>query len=163
MGTLQPYIEARRKDGVKAKSINLGLGVVRRILNVAASGWVDEHALTWLASAPKIKLLKTSDERKPYPLSPDGVHPEFVFAYSQIRKKGQKQMYRPTETMNNMSWQKARKRAGLPQVRVHDLKHTFGRRLRAAGVSFEDRQDLLGHKSGPMTTHYSAKVPHWSR
>ena len=36
---------------------------------------------------------------------------------------------------------------GLPQVRVHDLKHTFGRHLRAAGVSFEDRQDLLGHRS----------------
>ena len=47
-------------------------------------------------------------------------------------------------------------RAGLPQVRVHDLKHTFGRRLRAAGVSFEDRQDLLGHRSGRITTHYSA-------
>jgi hypothetical protein len=47
-------------------------------------------------------------------------------------------------------------RAGLPQVRVHDLKHTFGRCLRAAGVSFEDRQDLLGHKSGRITTHYSA-------
>jgi hypothetical protein len=41
-------------------------------------------------------------------------------------------------------------------VRVHDLKHTFDRRLRAAGVSFEDRQDLLGHRSGRITTHYSA-------
>ncbi|TMH40346.1 MAG: site-specific integrase, partial [Betaproteobacteria bacterium] len=39
---------------------------------------------------------------------------------------------------------------------VHDLKHTFGRRLRAAGVSFEDRQVLLGHKNGSVTTHYSA-------
>jgi hypothetical protein len=36
------------------------------------------------------------------------------------------------------------------------LKQTFGRRLRAAGVSFEDRQDLLGHRSGRVTTHYSA-------
>jgi integrase len=45
---------------------------------------------------------------------------------------------------------------GLEQVRVHDLKHTFDRRLRAAGVSYEDRQDLLGHKSGKITTHYSA-------
>jgi len=44
---------------------------------------------------------------------------------------------------------------GFRCVRVHDLKHTFGRRLRAAGVSFEDRQDLLGHKSGRITTHYS--------
>ena len=58
--------------------------------------------------------------------------------------------------MHNSGWQKARARAGLGQVRVHDLKHTFGRRLRAAGVSFEDRQDLLGHKTGKITTHYSA-------
>jgi len=35
-------------------------------------------------------------------------------------------------------------------------RRTFGRRLRAVGVSLEDRQDLLGHKSGRMTTHYSA-------
>ena len=58
--------------------------------------------------------------------------------------------------MLNSAWKKARERAGLPLVRVHDLKHTFGRRLRAAGVSFEDRQDLLGHRSARITTHYSA-------
>jgi len=233
MGTLQSYIDARRKDGVKAKTINLGLGVVRHILNVAASEWVDEQGLTWLGSAPKIKLLKTFDERKPYPLSMEeqeklfaelpehlrkmalfkvntgcrdgevcglrwewevevpeletsvflipgsrvkngldrlvvlnsvaravvdeqrGRDPEYVFVYSQVRKEGKEPEYRPIETMNNTSWQKARARAGLPQVRVHDLKHTFGRRLRAAGVSFEDRQDLLGHKAGRITTHYS--------
>ena len=28
--------------------------------------------------------------------------------------------------------------------------------MRAAGVSYEDRQDLLGHKSERITTHYSA-------
>jgi hypothetical protein len=31
----------------------------------------------------------------------------------------------------------------------------MSRRLRAAGVLFEDRQDLLGHRSGRITTHYS--------
>ena len=41
-------------------------------------------------------------------------------------------------------------------MRIRDLKHTFGRRLGAADVSFEDRPDLLGHKSGRITTHYSA-------
>ena len=75
-----------------------------------------------------------------------GVHPEYVFTY-----RGH-----PITAMNNTGWQNARKRVGLSQVRVHDLKHTFGRRLRAAGVSYEDRQDLLGHKSGRITTHYSA-------
>jgi integrase len=75
-----------------------------------------------------------------------GKHEEYLFTY-----RG-----RPTKHMNDSAWKKARVRAGLPQVRVHDLKHTFGRKLRAAGVSFEDRQDLLGHKSSRVTTHYSA-------
>jgi integrase len=74
-----------------------------------------------------------------------GNHPEYVFTY-----KG-----RPIKKMYGAAWRKARERAGLPQVRVHDLKHTFGKRLREAGVSFEDRQDLLGHKSARITTHYS--------
>lgn len=56
----------------------------------------------------------------------------------------------------NSAWLRARRDTNLVHVRVHDLKHTFGRRLRAAGVSFEDRQDLLGHRAGRMTTHYSA-------
>ena len=62
--------------------------------------------------------------------------------------------------MLNPAWKKGTDERGLPQVRVHDLKHTFGRRLRAAGVSFEDRQDLLGHRSGRITTHYSAAELH---
>ena len=63
---------------------------------------------------------------------------------------------KPVTRMLNSSWCRVRKVVGLTQVQVHDLKHTFGRHLRAAGVSFEDRQDLLGHRSGLMTTHYSA-------
>lgn len=45
---------------------------------------------------------------------------------------------------------------GLANVRVHDLKHTFGRRLRAAGVALETRKVLRGHKNGDITSHYSA-------
>src|SRR5476651_559115 len=39
---------------------------------------------------------------------------------------------------------------------MYDLKHTYGHRLRVAGVGFEDRKVLLGHKSDHVTTHYSA-------
>ena len=63
---------------------------------------------------------------------------------------------KPVQRMMGAAWRKARVRAGLKLARVHDLKHTFGHRLRAAGVVFEDRQDLLGHRSGRITTHYSA-------
>ena len=75
-----------------------------------------------------------------------GKHHEYVFTYNGER----------IARINNHAWRKARNRVGLPLVRVHDLRHTFGHRLRAAGVSFEDRQDLLGHRSGRITTHYSA-------
>jgi integrase len=75
-----------------------------------------------------------------------GIDATYVFTYEG----------RPIRRMLTSGWIRARNRARLPQVRVHDLKHTFGRRLRAAGVSFEDRQDLLGHRSVRITTHYSA-------
>jgi integrase len=204
VGSLQPFIEARRRDGVKTRTINHGLKVVRRILNLSSSEWMDEHGLTWLASAPKIKLLPEYDLRKPYPLSWDeqnkllkelpahlekmalfavntgcrdqeicqlqwdweikipelpnlmvfiipgalvkngedrlvvcnvtarsvvegerGKHPTHVFS---LRGK-------PLTRMLSSGWRSARKRVALDHVRVHDLKHTFGRRLRSMGVS----------------------------
>jgi integrase len=89
-----------------------------------------------------------------------GIHPRWVFTYRGNR----------LACMNNTAWQSARKAAarvwkaetgreppaGLARVRIHDLKHTFGRRLRAAGVPEETRKVLLGHKNGDITTHYSA-------
>ena len=75
-----------------------------------------------------------------------GKSSEYVFTYKD----------KPIKTMNNSGWQNALNRVELEQVRVHDLKQTYGRRLRAASVSLEDRQDLLGHKTGKITTHYSA-------
>jgi integrase len=89
-----------------------------------------------------------------------GVHERFVFTFED----------QPLARMQSSGWRGARRRAaakyrkefgrecpdGFRRVRVHDLKHTFGRRLRSAGVSLEDRQDLLGHKAGRITTHYSA-------
>lgn len=105
-----------------------------------------------------------------------GIHPEFVFTYRGQRAKKYGGGFRPgyagapVECMNNNGWQHARIRAaerypekfgrtapwGFEHVRVHDLKHTFGRRLRAAGVGEETRKVLLGHTNGDITTHYSA-------
>lgn len=74
-----------------------------------------------------------------------GNNSEFVFSF-----EGRK-----LSRMNNRAWRSAVKESGLMGVRVHDLRHTFGMRLRAEGISLEDRQDLLGHHSGNITTHYS--------
>ena len=41
-------------------------------------------------------------------------------------------------------------------MRIHDLRHTFACRLRAAGVSAEDREALLGHANRSMAGHYAS-------
>jgi len=223
-GSLPPRIDYRRKQDTANGTINHGLKVVRRILNLASTEWVDEFGMTWLQLAPRIKLLSDTNKRKPYPLSwkeqillfdalpghladmalfavntgcrdaeicnlqwrwkidvpqldtavfiipgeqvkngddrlvvlnktafdivkqQNGKHPSHVFTFNG----------NPITRMLNTAWLRARKSVGLRQERVHDLKHTYGRRLRSAGVSFEDRQDLLGYRSGRITTHYSA-------
>ena len=104
-----------------------------------------------------------------------GRHSRYVFAFQRPRTRSPdvyvtpRKAPRQIETMNNTAWQNARKRAaqkyqeklgrdapwGFAHVRVHDLKHTFGRRLRAAAVPEETRAVLLGHKTRSMPTHYS--------
>lgn len=243
-GTLKPFIEHRKAEGKKCKTVNLALEVVRRIVNLAAKKWRDESGQTWLATAPMITMLPINDARPPYPLAWDeqthlfkhlaphlqrmalfkvntgtreeevcqlrwrweikvpelntsvflipkeivkngedrlvvlnkvaasvieecrGHHSEYVFTW----KKGASGKPQPTDSMNNTAWQNGREAAarsyreefgepapsGFANVRVHDLKHTFGRRLRSAGVPLETRKVLLGHKNGDITTHYSA-------
>jgi len=237
-GTLSAYIDDCIAKGLKKKTINNGLEVVRRILNRAARKWRNENGLTWLETPPLLSMLEVDDARRPYPLSweeqksllkhlPDhlsrmtlfklntgtrekevcqlrwdweiqipelstsvflvpaqvvknkedrlvvlnpiarslveaqrDVHPSRVFTYRD----------RPVGNMYNSAWKRARIAAakahaqahgeaiswGFSNLRVHDLKHTFGRRLRAAGVSLETRKVLLGHRNGDITSHYSA-------
>ena len=237
-GTLSPYVDDCIAKGLKKKTINNGLEVVRRILNRAARKWRDDYGLTWLETPPLLSMLEVDDARRPYPLSweeqksllrnlPDhlsrmtlfkvntgtreqevcqlrwdweiqipelstsvflvpaqivknkedrlvvlnpiarsvveaqrDVHPSRVFTYRD----------RPVGNMYNSAWKRARIAAakahakehdesiqwGFANLRVHDLKHTFGRRLRAAGVSLETRKVLLGHTNGDITSHYSA-------
>ena len=80
-----------------------------------------------------------------------GKHPEFVFTY----QRGKNHLPHAVETMNNNGWQTARKAVGLQDVRVHDLRHTVGMRLREAGVREETISDILWHSRGTMTAHYS--------
>jgi integrase len=80
-----------------------------------------------------------------------GMHSERVFTY-----RGN-----PIAKLHNSAWKRAWQKAGLPTEQgilkgVHNLRHTFGRRLRAAGVPLETRKALLGHSNGDITTHYSA-------
>lgn len=80
-----------------------------------------------------------------------GDHPKYVFVYKDHSLR----------RMNGTAFRKARRRAtkklpNLKNVGVHNLKHTYGARLRVAGVPEEDRNFLTGHKGRmSMTTYYS--------
>ncbi len=230
METLNPFIQARRRKGLKSSTVNRSLAVCRRILNLSARLWRDKHTgLSWLETVPMIQTQDWHDARRPHPLSweeqarllkalPDhlsemalfgintglrnreicglrwddecdvpelntsvfvipaerhkngqerlvvlnrigrsvvkakrGEHREYVFTYTRTER----QPRRPLSDLTSPAWNRATKKMGL-RIRPHDLRHTFGRRLRSAGVSLETRKALLGHKNGDVTTHYSA-------
>lgn len=46
LGTLQPWIDRRKKEGKAIGTINHGIKVVRRILNLAAHDWVGGYRKT---------------------------------------------------------------------------------------------------------------------
>ena len=56
--------------------------------------------------------------------------------------------------MNSTGWRDARKQSKV-NATPHYLRHTFATRLRAAGVSREDRKELMGHANNDVTTEYS--------
>ena len=66
--------------------------------------------------------------------------------------------YDRIDTMNNTGYQAARAAVGLRGVRIHDLRHTFGQRLREAGVAAEDRAVLLGHAAEGMPQLYATST-----
>jgi integrase len=89
-----------------------------------------------------------------------GMHKTHVFAWRREREvhvdKAPKMEFAPVETMNNTGFQNAREAAGMVGVRIHDLRHTYGQRLRDAGVVKEDRALLLGHACDDMPEHYAS-------
>jgi len=53
------------------------------------------------------------------------------------------------------AWQKVRKLAGIPDVRVHDIRHSFASFALKKGVDLYTVSKLLGHKNIATTTRYA--------
>lgn len=53
------------------------------------------------------------------------------------------------------SWDTARKQAGLDDLRMHDLRHSFASFLINGGRSLYEVQQLLGHSNSQMTQRYA--------
>ena len=74
-----------------------------------------------------------------------------VFTYNGRRVKSMK-----------TAFNKARERAGLEDVRFHDLRHTFASRLVQVGVPLYEVMHLTGHKSLEMVQRYSHLAPDYA-
>ena len=56
-------------------------------------------------------------------------------------------------------FKKAAERAGLRDMRFHDLRHTFGTRVAAAGVPMRTLQEWMGHRDFKTTLIYADYAP----
>lgn len=65
------------------------------------------------------------------------------------------QVFTPQVTKKSPQSCVARRIAGIPDLHIHDLRHTVGMRLREAGVREETIADILWHARQGMTAHYS--------
>ena len=74
-GTLEAFVRDRKARRLANKTINLGLTLVRRMLNLAARKWRDDNGKTWLENAPSTDALAaygTSARTSPHHLGRSG-------------------------------------------------------------------------------------------
>jgi integrase len=80
---------------------------------------------------------------------------DLVFAHPASRKPGT-----PLDGSKVLKrYKKAIVRAGVRDVRFHDLRHTFGTRMAAAGVPMRTLQEWMGHRDFATTLVYADYAP----
>ncbi|MCA9469590.1 MAG: tyrosine-type recombinase/integrase [Nitrospira sp.] len=58
-------------------------------------------------------------------------------------------------TTINKVWQRLRAEAGIPHVRLHDLRHQFASALVNSGRTLYEVQAILGHSDSTVTQRYA--------
>jgi integrase len=80
---------------------------------------------------------------------------DLVFAHPVSRKPGT-----PLDGSKVLKrFKRALSRAGVREVRFHDLRHTFGTRMAAAGVPMRTLQEWMGHRDFATTLVYADYSP----
>ena len=107
------------------------------------------NQLTWTIPISK------SGKKRILPLTP-----QLLELYNSIPKTNGEYLFtspitgKPYVTIYQ-SWNSARIKAGLKDVRVHDLRHSFASALVNNGRSLYEVQILLGHSTSKMTQRYA--------
>ena len=88
------------------------------------------------------------------------ITPQLLELYNSIPKTNGEYLFaspvtgKPYVSIYN-SWNSARTRAGLKDLRMHDLRHSFASALVNNGRSLYEVQILLGHSTSKMTQRYA--------
>lgn len=82
-----------------------------------------------------------------------GKHREWVFPVPRW-EAGKQVADTPTGKISSAAWRKACTRAGVPWLRLHDLRHAFGTWLAEAGADGPTIRDMMGHSSLTVTSRY---------
>jgi integrase len=114
-------------------------------IDLKAGVWVKPAATTKQAALHRVPLSEAACRLLTEMREPAGDDAEWVFP---ARGGG----HRPHI---NEAWIKLRKAAGIPDARLHDLRHTYATALASSGLSLPVIGALLGHTTAQTTLRYS--------
>jgi integrase len=106
------------------------------MLSLAATDWELREDNPCISAPPAVAILDAIEERDGYVIR--GLDPSKPLPVSTAEK----------------AWQRLRERAGIPDARLHDLRHTAGTFAALAGANAFAVRDLLGHHTLAMTGRY---------
>lgn len=126
---------ARLNEALTAKWEYVSLD--KRIWRIPATTSKSKKIRTVPLNSSAIELLESLGTR--------GKH-EYLFV-SEITKK-------PITAVHKV-WERLREEAGMPNLRIHDLRHTFASLLANSGRSLYEIQHILGHSDPMVTQRYA--------
>lgn len=156
-----PMVEFALLTGVRLENV---LGLEWRQID-----WGEEGRITFRTKSKKpggaLHVVPLTDEVRACLNRERGNHPDFVFTYvcarnrhephaGILQQKGER--YPFSEDGWRREWDRARRAAGLPALRFHDLRHTAATRTLIAVGNVKTVQKLLGHADIATTMRYTA-------
>jgi site-specific recombinase XerD len=133
---------ARKQEALKAEWAHIDWAAKVWRIPLSKSGKVRHIVLSQTA----LDFLILIKQRNAELLGQASLSCAFVFPNPATRQPFQNIFY---------AWNTARRLAGLPDVRIHDLRHTFASTLVNQGVALYEVQKLLGHANIKTTERYA--------
>ena len=153
MATLDS-VDDRRKTASRVIKFLLFTGA--RVNEALNARWkdIDRKNRTWTVQATNSK----SKQRRSIPLNDAAMavldklstNGKSEWLFTSRQGDGNQRM-----TTINKVWQEIRMDAGLPSLRLHDLRHNFASMLVNSGRTLYEVQQILGHSQSQVTERYA--------